>query len=119
MNNDLITVKMNMYDVVDMLVNRLNYWTDDKETKDLYRQMYTGYAEGGCFDGMELDVNSIVDNDYINYCQIINKDNEEFDKLLKIYKEQGIGDCSCEHDFISFIEAVDNEEEPTVFLVRY
>ena len=119
MNNDLISVKINMYDVVDMLVDRLDYWTDDEEIKDLFRQMYTSYVESGGFDGMELNVNLIVDNDYINYCQIVDEENEEFNKLLKIYKEQGMGDCSCEHDFISYIEAVDNEEEPTVFLVRY
>ena len=35
MNNDLINVKMNMYDVVDMLVDRLDCWIDNEEIKDL------------------------------------------------------------------------------------
>ena len=44
--------------------------------------------------------------------------NNNFKELLKIYNEQGLGDCSCECNFADYIESVDNEDEPTMFLVR-
>ena len=62
-------------------------------------------------------VMEIVDNDYVNYCQIITKeDDENFDKILEAYKN-GDGDISCEHLGYSYVEAVNDDE--TAILVRY
>ena len=109
-------VKVLMYEetLVDMLVDRLDYWNVDPMTKELFRSMYINYAECGAFEGIELDVLSIVDNDYINYCRVIEEEDEEFKELIKIYENQGIGDCSCETDICDYIEAFENN----MFLIR-
>ena len=74
----MITVRMDEYDVIDLLVNRVKYWTDDDDTIELFEQYYTSMVEGGCFDGADLDVMSIVDNDYVNNTSIVTR--EEFEK---------------------------------------
>jgi hypothetical protein len=114
----MITVKIENGTALDMLVDRVEFWTDNADVIELYRKMYDNYIEGGCFDGIDFNIMVIVDNDYINYCRIYTEGDDEFEELLAVYKEQGIGDCSCELSFCSFIEAVDNDEEPKIFLVR-
>lgn len=103
---------------LELLVNRVKVWEDDEQIINLYEKMYESYIDSGCFNGREFDVMQIVDNDIVNYTRVVFKDEEEFDELLKVYNEQGLGDCSCECEFADFIESVDNEDEPTMFLVR-
>lgn len=121
MSRDYINVKIEKNDALNMLVERVEYWTQDRDEIALFEKMYDDYIFNGCFDGGEFDVMSIVDNDWVNYTAIIRAGDEDFEKVLKVYKEQGLGDCSCE-DFdyykINFIEAVDDEENPKMFLVR-
>lgn len=111
-------VRIDEEQAIEMLVKRVEFWTQDTEIVELYRKMYDNYVYGGVFDGGEFDINVIVDNDYINYTRIIAKGDEEFNELLQVYKENGIGDCSCETDICDYIESTDNEENPTIFLVR-
>ena len=114
----LVSVKIESEELVDLLMNRLKeMWTQDEDVLNLYRKMYEDYCDSGCWDGCEFDVMKIVDNDYVNYCDVISQGEESFKEILKIYKEQGLGDCSCECDY-SYIEQVDNEDEPKMFLVR-
>lgn len=75
----MVSVRINEDELVEMLVDRLNHWDVDDDIKDLYRKMYENLAYGGCFDGAELDVMSIVDNDYINYCYVYSEGDEEFE----------------------------------------
>lgn len=114
----MMTIKIDEEKAVTMLVERVSYWTQDSEVIALYEKMYSNYVYGGVFDGGEFDIMAIVDNDYINYTRIMSEGEEGFDELLKVYKEQGAGDCSCETDICDFIEAVDDDEEPKMFLVR-
>ena len=114
----MITVEIENEVALDMLVDRVKFWTDDAEVIELYRKMYKNYIDGGCFDDSILEVMIIVDNDYINYTRIISQGNEEFEELLHIYNEQGIGDCSCETKICDYIEAVDDDCKPSMFLVR-
>ena len=81
----MITVRMDEYDAIDLLVNRVKYWTDDEDTIDLFEQYYTSAVEGGCFDGADFDVMSIVDNDYVNNTSIVTR--EEFEKDREEYIE--------------------------------
>lgn len=74
----MITVRMDEDTVIDLLVNRVKYWTDDDDTIELFEQYYTSMVEGGCFDGADLDIMSIVDNDYVNNTSIVTR--EEFEK---------------------------------------
>ena len=74
----MITVRMDEQDAIDLLVERVKYWTDDEEIIDLFEEYYTNMVEGGCFDGADFDVMSIVDNDYVNNTSIVTR--EEFEK---------------------------------------
>lgn len=114
--NGYTTVKIDNDTLLEMLRERVESWTDDTSTIELFVKMYDSYIWGGCFEG--ADIMEIVDNDYINWCSVIEQGDEEFDELLKIYNEQGLGDCSCETNYASYIEAVDDEDEPTAFLIR-
>lgn len=67
----MITIKIDEEMVVDLLLERLNRWTDEEITHRLYEIMYTNYADSGVFESVELDPMIIVDNDYINYCDVI------------------------------------------------
>lgn len=119
----MITVTLENDEALDMLMNRLSVWTDDKEVQDLYEQMYENYIEGGCFDGGSFNVMEIVDNDYVNYCSILTKEDcseEDWNKLVELYND-GERDISCEHfegDAIwhSFIEAMNDDR--TIALMR-
>lgn len=62
----MINIKIDEYEALEMLMERLKYWTDDDVTTRLFEGMYERYLNDGCFDGAEFDVMSIVDNDYVN-----------------------------------------------------
>lgn len=117
----LVNVKIDSEDLVDLLMNRLEkMWTQDEDVLNLYRKMYEDYCDGGCWDGCEFNVMKIVDNDWINNTQVIDKTNEDFEEILKIYKEQGLGDCSCESECgCTCIEQVDDADMPKMFLCRF
>lgn len=72
----MVNVKISEDLVVDVLIERLRYWTQDVDTIELYEAMYRDYAENGLFDGAEFDAMQIVDNDYINWCAVIGEDDE-------------------------------------------
>lgn len=114
----MINVRIDENTLLEMLMNRVEQWNSTETALDLYEKMYESEIEAGCFEGAEIDVNLIVDNDVINYCEIIEEGNSEFNSILQLYKEQGLGDISMESHY-SFIEAVDDEEEPKAFLVRW
>ena len=105
---------------LELLENRLNLaleWWGDINDKDLFLDMYERYLDNGCFS--ELDPMDIVDNDIVNYCRVITKDDADYKKLLELY-EAGEYDVSCE-EFqeyrISFIESVSEDKER--FLIRH
>ena len=102
---------------IEMLVERVEFWTSDYKVINLFRKMYESYVYNGCFESGEFNTMTIVDNDYINYTTVIYDSDDEFEEILKIYKEQGLGDCSCQCDY-GFIESCDDDEQPTMFLVR-
>lgn len=116
----LVTVKMEDWELLEMLLDRLSYWGRDDE-RDLYEQMYQSYLDGGVFEQGEFNVMYIVDNDVVNYCDVITKEDypQDFEKLLELH-HQGEYDVSCEsfeNISPSFIEAVSEDE--TRILIRY
>lgn len=115
----MITVRIDEDTALEMLMERVEYWTDDVNVQGLYRQMYESYIDCGCFDGDEFNTMQIVDNDYINWCKIVEEGEDNFEEIKTVYNNQGIGDCSCEGVGYGYIEAVDNSENPTAFLMRY
>lgn len=74
----MITVKIDEADLLDMLVDRVGYWTDDRDVLKLYEQYYENMVYNGYFEDAELDINSIVDNDYVNWLTVV--DREEYEK---------------------------------------
>ena len=81
-----MTVRIDRYDAIDMLVDRVKHWTDDREVIDLFEEYYSSAVASGCFDGCEFDVMCIVDNDYVNNMTITTR--EEFEKDRKDYIEE-------------------------------
>ena len=102
---------------VDMLLKRLEHWTDDDTTYRLYEIMYESYVDSGCFDGRNFDVMEIVDNDYVNWCTVISEGDEAYKDIKKLYDEQGLGDISCEYDLNNGYNYIEAEYEGS-FLVR-
>lgn len=99
---------------LEMLMDRLEYWTDDPDEIDLYRKMYENYIDGGVFES-NFHPMEIVDNDYNNWCTTISSEDENFEQLLELY-QNGERDISCEDFGYSYIEAVSDDED--LMLVR-
>lgn len=79
----MIDIQMDSDDMINMLNERVGYWTDDSEVAELFDQYYTNAVENGCFDGSNFDVRSIVDNDYVNNTSIMTR--EEYEKAREDY----------------------------------
>lgn len=84
----MITVKIEEEDLLNMLVDRVGYWTTDKDIIELYSKYYESMVYGGCFEGAELDVMVIVDNDYVNNLTVV--DREEYEKDRTEYLRDNI-----------------------------
>ena len=106
----MITVLIEEDELLDMLIDRVRFWTDDKDVINLYEKMYEDMVNGGCFEDSELNIRDIVDNDYVNWCSILYEDDSNFIDYLDEYKENGIGDR---------IMAVNDRENPTMILIRW
>ncbi|WP_394980703.1 hypothetical protein [uncultured Helicobacter sp.] len=118
----LVNVRLDSDILLDMLVDRLDYWTSlDKEDKKLFKEMYRQSIEGGVFNNdMEFNVMQIVDNDVVNWCSILYKDElskKDFNKLKKLYdnRERDVSCESFDYGNIAFIEAVGDDK----ILVRW
>lgn len=113
----MITIKIDEEKAVDLLLERLKFWTDEEITHQLYEIMYTNYADSGVFDCTDFDVMQIVDNDFVNWCDVISPGDDCYDDIKALFDREGITDISCEeknHGY-NFIEA----EYNGYFLVRY
>ena len=94
----MITIKIDEDKLLEMLVDRVKYWTSDENVINLYRNYYEMLIDFGCFEGCKLDIMSIVDNDYTNNLIVINKEDfedwgvESFedDKIEASNKEQNL-----------------------------
>lgn len=122
----MITVKMDEDIALDMLMNRLEFWiknhseTSKNIDRHLYEQMYESYLESGAFESMEFDAMNIVDNDYVNYCHVVEPGDDDYEKIDKLYKENGIGDISCEDVSCgNFIESAYEYDGDMYYLIRY
>jgi hypothetical protein len=73
----MITIKVDEDTLLEMLLDRVQFWTSDETTIDLYRDYYEGLVNSGCFEGCELDIMAIVDNDYVNNLTTISKEDFE------------------------------------------
>ena len=94
----MVTVTVNENTLLEMLLDRLEYWTSDEDVIALYRNYYEKLIDYGCFEGCELDIMSIVDNDYTNNLIVLSKEDfEDYgvegledDKIEAFNKEQNL-----------------------------
>ena len=66
-------------ELVRMLVDRVEFWTDDLEVIALFEDYYENMVWSGRFEGAELDIMGIVDNDYVNWFYVGTREEVEAD----------------------------------------
>ena len=94
----MITITINEDTLLEMLLDRLEYWTSDEDVIALYRNYYEKLIDCGCFKDCKLDIMSVVDNDYTNNLIVLNKEDfEDYgvkgfedDKIMTFNKEQNL-----------------------------
>lgn len=69
----MIKVQINETDLLNLFIDRLEFWTSDSDVLELYKNYLKDLIDCGCFEGAELDINSIIDNLYINDTSIMDK----------------------------------------------
>lgn len=74
----MINVQIDETDLLDLFMNRLEYWAKNDDVLELYRDYLENLIYGGCFEGEFLDIDVFIDNLYINNTTIMDK--EELDK---------------------------------------
>ena len=82
----MVNINIDEDTLVEMLVKRVHAWTDDEDIIDLFEQYYENMVYGGYFEDADLDVKSIVDNDYVSNTSIITR--EEFEEARSKYIEK-------------------------------
>lgn len=86
----MINVQIDETTLLNLFMDRLEYWTTDSDVTALFEEYLENLIDGGCFEGVELDVDAIIDNLYINDTTIMDKeeldnneiDAEDYDKVL-------------------------------------
>ena len=73
----MIDIQMDSDDMLEALIERVGSWTNDSDVIELFEQYYEDRVEGGCFDGSEFNVMSIVDNDYVNNTSVTYREEYE------------------------------------------
>ena len=70
----MINMKINETTLLNLFMNRLEYWTTNANVLELYRSYLEELIDCGYFEGAELYVDIIVDNLYINDTAVTNKE---------------------------------------------
>lgn len=94
----MITVRIDEQDLLEMLMDRVNFWINDEDVTELFENYYEDMIQSGVFDNCKLDIMAIVDNDYVNNTVIINKEDfEQYnieseidDKIIAFDKEKDL-----------------------------
>ena len=70
----MINVKIHETTLLNLFMQRLEYWTTDNDVLELYESYLKELIDCGCFEGEELYVDLIIDNLYINDTAVVNKE---------------------------------------------
>lgn len=62
----MINVKIDEITLLNLFMNRMEYWTTDADVLELYESYLKELIDCGCFEDAELDVDLIIDNLYVN-----------------------------------------------------
>ena len=66
MYKDYVTVKIDKEILKDLFYDRCRFITDNSSTGKLLSEYYGSLIDNDFFDGINLDIELIVDNDFIN-----------------------------------------------------
>ena len=95
----MINVKIDETTLLNLFMNRLEYWTTNANVLELYEIYLKELIECGCFGGAELDVDLIVDNLYVNDTAVTDKEGlsqeygietDNYDKILASDEENDL-----------------------------
>lgn len=87
----MINVKIDETTLLNLFMERLEYWTTDADVLGLYESYLKELIDCGCFEDAELDVNLIVDNLYVNDTAVTDKEGlsqqydievDDYDRIL-------------------------------------
>lgn len=70
----MINVQIDEEQLLDLLMQRIEYWTKDTHILTLYEQYLKDLIYKGYFEGANLDINLLIDNLYVNNTSIMNKE---------------------------------------------
>lgn len=95
----MINVKINETTLLNLFMDRLNYWTTNDDVLGLYESYLKELIDCGCFEGAELDVGLIIDNLYVNdtavtdrkgLSEYYNIEADDYDKILASDEENDL-----------------------------
>lgn len=69
----MINVKIDETTLLNLFMDRLEYWTSDDDVLELYESYLKDLIDCGCLENSELDISLFIDNLYINDTTIMNK----------------------------------------------
>ena len=61
-----MTVTIDNDTALEMLMERVKFWTNDDDYIYLFTKLYRRKIDSGYFDNKKFDVKDIVDNDFVN-----------------------------------------------------
>lgn len=70
----MINVNIDETTLLNLFMDRLEYWTSDDDVLALYESYLKSLIDCGCFENNELDISLIIDNLYINDTTIMDKE---------------------------------------------
>ena len=70
----MVKVRISEDDLLDLLMQRMKYWTDDTRVLSLYENYLSNLINEGIFEDISLDIMLLVDNLYINDTQIMDEE---------------------------------------------
>ena len=85
----MINVQINETTLLNLFMNRLEYWASDDDVLKLYESYLKDLIDCGCFENRELDINLTIDNLYINDTSIMDKQ-ELLENYIDIYDEDKV-----------------------------
>lgn len=69
----MINVKIHETTLLNLFMERLEYWTTNEKVLELYKRYLKELIDCGCFEGTELYVDLIIDNIYVNDTAVTDK----------------------------------------------
>ena len=87
----MINVKIDEATLLNLFMNRLEYWVTNADVLELYERYLKDLIFNGCFEDAELDIDLIIDNLYVNYTAVIDREGlgqqygieaDDYDKIL-------------------------------------